>query len=84
MRAMTSKQAKEQLDHLIDRVTLDAEPTIVCNDQGQEAVLMSLTEFNAWQETLYLLSNPANAEHLMDSIKQARSGNKSVKDLIDV
>jgi len=44
---------------------------------------MSLDEFNSWQETLYLLSNPANAEHLMESIKQAKSGNKSVKELID-
>ena len=83
MKAITSKKAKEQLDELIDRVILDVEPTIVCNDRGKQAVLMSLDEFNSWQETLYLLSNPANADHLMESIKQARSGKKSVKELID-
>jgi antitoxin YefM len=83
MRAITSNQAKEQLDELIDQVILDVEPTIVCNDQGQQAVLMSLDEFNSWQETLYLLSNPANAEHLMESIQQAKSGHKSVRELID-
>ena len=83
MKAITSNQPKEQLDELIDRVILDVEPTIVCNDQGKQAVLMSLDEFNSWQETLYLLSNPANADHLMESIKQARSGKKSVKELID-
>ena len=37
---------------------------LLCGDQGQKAVLLSFEEFNAWQETLYLLSNPANAEHL--------------------
>jgi antitoxin YefM len=83
MKAITSNQAKEQLDELIDRVILDVEPTIVYNDQGKQAVLMSLDEFNSWQETLYLLSNPANAEHLMESIKQAKSGSKSVRELID-
>jgi antitoxin YefM len=83
MEAITSNQAKQQLDELIDRVILDAEPTILCNDQGRQAVLMSLDEFNSWQETLYLLSNPANAEHLLQSIKQANSGEKSVKELID-
>lgn len=83
MKAITSNQAKEQLDELIDRVILDVEPTIVCNDRGKQAVLMSLDEFSSWQETLYLLSNPANAEHLMESLKQARSGNKSVRELID-
>ena len=68
MEAITSNQAKQQLDELIDRVILDAQPTILCNDQGKQAVLMSLDEFNSWQETLYLLSNPANAEHLKESI----------------
>jgi antitoxin YefM len=83
MRAITSNQAKERLDELIDTVILDVEPTIVCNDQGKQAVLMSLDEFNSWQETLYLLSNPANGEHLMESIKQAKSGKKSEKNLIE-
>ena len=82
MEAMTSNQAKQQLDELIDRVILDAEPTILCNEQGKQAVLMSLDEFNSWQETLYLLSNPANAEHLRKSIEQANSGKKSVRELI--
>lgn len=83
MKAITSHQAKQQLDELIDRVILDVEPTILCNDQGKQAVLMSLDEFNSWQETLYLLSNPVNAEHLRESIQQANLGNKSVKELID-
>jgi antitoxin YefM len=83
MEAMTSNQAKQQLDELIDRVILDAEPTILCNEQGKQAVLMSLDEFNSWQETLYLLSNPANAEHLRKSIAQANSGKKSVRALIE-
>lgn len=83
MKAITSNQAKLQLDELIDRVILDVEPTIVCNDEGKQAVLMSLDEFNSWQETIYLLSNPANAEHLMESIRQAKLGNKSVKELIE-
>ena len=83
MEAMTSNQAKQQLDELIDRVILDAEPTILCNEQGKQAVLMSLDEFNSWQETLYLFSNPANAEHLRKSIEQANSGKKSVRELIE-
>ncbi|NEQ69816.1 MAG: type II toxin-antitoxin system prevent-host-death family antitoxin [Symploca sp. SIO2D2] len=76
MKAITSNQAKQQLDELIDQVILDVEPTIVCNARGQQAVLMSLDEFNSWQETLYLLSNPTNAEHLLKSIEQAKSGKK--------
>lgn len=83
MKAITSNQAKQELDELIDTVIMDVEPTIICNDQGKQVVLMSLDEFNSWQETIYLLSNPANANHLMESIKQAKSGNKLVKELIE-
>ena len=83
MKAITSNQAKQQLDEIIDRVILDVEPTILCSDRGKQAVLMSLDEFNSWQETLYLLSNPANAEHLLESIKQAKYGQKYVRELLD-
>jgi antitoxin YefM len=72
MDAVTTRQAAKNLDSLIEKVISDVEPTILCNDQGQKAVLMSLDEFNSWQETLYLLSNPANAEHLRRSIEEAR------------
>ncbi len=83
MEAITSNQAKQKLDELIEQVILDAQPTIVCNDEGKKAVLMSLDEFNSWQETLYLLSNPANADHLYKSIEQVKSGKKMVKELIE-
>ncbi|MDM8529589.1 hypothetical protein QUF63_00360 [Anaerolineales bacterium HSG25] len=33
-----------------------------------------LNELDAWQETLYLLSEPANAEHLRQSIIEAETG----------
>ena len=74
MNATTVKEAKKNLDRLIRQVNADAEPTIICSDQGQKAVLLSLEEFNAWQETLYLLANPANAEHLRQSIAEAKAG----------
>ena len=83
MNATTVQEAKKNLDRLIEQVNADAEPTIICSDQGQKAVLLSLEEFNSWQETLYLLSNPANAEHLRQSIAEAQTGKTLERDLID-
>jgi antitoxin YefM len=83
MDAITTHQAAKNLDSLINKVIADVEPTILCNDQGQKAVLMSLDEFNSWQETLYLLSNPANAEHLRRSIEEARTGKVAEHPLIE-
>jgi len=74
MDAITTSQAKKSLENLVEQVVSDADPLIICNDYGSKAVLMSLDEFNSWKETLYLLSNPANAEHLRKSIAEHRAG----------
>ena len=74
MDAITINQAKQDINRLIEKVISNAEPTIICNDHGQKAVLLSLDEYNSWNETLYLLSNPANAEHLRKSIQQDKDG----------
>jgi antitoxin YefM len=83
MNATTVKEAKKHLDRLIEQANADAEPTIICGDQGQKAVLLSLEEFNSWQETLYLLSNPVNAVHLRQSIAEAKAGKTLKKELVD-
>lgn len=84
MNAITAKQAKQNINRVIAQVIADAEPTIICNNKGQRAVLLSLDEFNSWKETLYLLSNPANAEHLRESLAQARMGKAQERELIEL
>ena len=83
MTAMTLKEAKENLEQLVNQVIDDAEPAILCTDSGQQVVLLPLAEFNSWKETIYLLSNPANAAHLRRSIQEARAGQIQEKELID-
>ena len=83
MNAVPIIQAARNLDALIEQIIEDAEPAILLNDRGSKAVLMSLEEFNSWQETLYLLSNPANAEHLHRSLQEAREGKTAERELLD-
>jgi len=84
MNAVTVSEAKKNLEQLIDRVVSDVEPTIITTDSGKNIVLLSLDEFNSWQETLYLLANPANAEHLRQSISEAEAGKIVAAELIEV
>lgn len=83
MDVMTTKQATQNLEQLVDHVIFDVEPMILCNENGQKAVLMALDEFNAWQETFYLLSNPANASHIFQSIQEIEAGNTFERHIIE-
>lgn len=83
MKTLTAKEAQSNLEKLIARIVDDVEPTIVSSESGQSIVMLSLDEFNAWQETLYLLSTPANAEHLRQSIAEDKAGYQTEKELAD-
>jgi antitoxin YefM len=83
MTTVTLTEAKENLEKLIEQVIADAEPIILSTETGQDIVLLPLDEFNSWKETIYLLSNPANADHLRKSIAEARAGEVEEKALVD-
>ena len=84
MNAMTVREAEQDLARLITREVSDAEPTIVVSETGEQVVVVPLDEYNSWKETLYLLSNPANAAHLRASLAEAQSGQTSEQELLDV
>jgi len=83
MNTTTLNSAKQNLETLIRQVENDAEPVLIMVDENRKAVLMSEREFNSWQETIYLLSNPANAEHLRKSLAEADAGLTRERELIE-
>jgi prevent-host-death family protein len=52
MNAVTLKDAKLNLERLIERVIADAEPTIVVTESGEQVVLLPLDEYNSWKKRL--------------------------------
>ena len=81
MQAITLKDAKRNLPRLVEEVLANAEARIVVTEQGDQVVVMPLNEFNSWKETMYLLSNPANAAHLRRSIAELEAGNVEKREL---
>jgi antitoxin YefM len=70
--AITASKARAELFPLIERVNADHTPIEIISKKGS-AVLMSLADFEALEETAYLLRTPANAAHLLESIAQHRA-----------
>ena len=74
MRAITYSNARKNLRALIQNVCKNAEPTIIVSGKSDEqAVLISLDDFQAMEETAYLLSSPANRVHLEKSLQESKN-----------
>lgn len=82
MTAITASEARKSFFPLIEKVNDDHTHVEITSKHGS-AVLMSLDEFEALQETAYLLRVPANARRLIESMAQAAEGRTSSRTLVD-
>lgn len=78
--AITASEARKQLFPLIERVNNDRQPVEITS-KGGDAVLIAKADYDALQETAYLLRAPANARHLLESLAQARAGERESHDV---
>ena len=74
MDAIAYSTARANLASTMDRVCNNHEPLIITRNGEQSVVMLSLEDFNALQETAYLLRSPNNAKRLMRAIEQLDSG----------
>ena len=78
--AITASEARKNLFPLIEQVNDDHTAVEITSKRGS-AVLMSRTEYDALLETAYLLRAPANARRLLESLDQARAGQREGREL---
>lgn len=79
---ITGSEARRDLFPLLKKVNDDHAPVRIASKQGN-AVLMAESDYEAWIETMYLLSNPRTAAELMESVGELDVGRGAVHDLID-
>ena len=77
---VTASEARKNLFPLIEQVNDDREAVEITSRRG-DAVLVSKADWDALNETAMLLRAPANARWLLDSLAQARSGERHENDL---
>ena len=83
MDAIPYSVARKNFAQTMERVCDEHEPLIITRKSSRSVVIMSLEDYNAIQETAYLLRSPANAENLRSSIKQYGEGKYQHKDIME-
>ncbi|MFT6221199.1 MAG: antitoxin YefM [Candidatus Endobugula sp.] len=75
MDTISYTSAHANLASTMNKVCKDHSPIIITRKSGSSVVMMSLEDYNAMEETTYLLRSPANARQLLGSIAELESGN---------
>jgi len=81
MDAITYSAARANLATTMNRVCQDHEPLIITRNGDQSVVMVSLEDYQALEETAYLLRNPTNARRLLSAAAQLAAGKGVKRDL---
>jgi antitoxin YefM len=83
MTAISYTAARENLAATMDKVCDDHAPIVITRNREQAVVMMSLADYEAVEETAYLLKSPKNARRIMSAIAQLDAG-KGVARAVDL
>ena len=79
---ITYSDARANLKGVMDRVVGDRTNIVITRQKAEAVVMVSLSDWNAMEETLHLLSSSRNSERLRDSIRQFEDGEGSERELL--
>ncbi|MGH6786510.1 MAG: type II toxin-antitoxin system Phd/YefM family antitoxin [Novosphingobium sp.] len=79
----TFSNARNNLKAVMDRVVANRAPLKITRQRGEGVVMISESDWESMEETLYLLSSPKNAAMLAESIAELDAGRGQVRELID-
>jgi antitoxin YefM len=83
MKAITYTAARQNLAKTMEKVCKDHAPVIVTRKSTDSVVIMSLEDYEALEETAYLLRSPKNTRRLIESVAQLEEGQGSERELSD-
>ena len=76
MEAITYTSARQNLAETMDKVCDEHSPIIVTRKSSNSVVIISLEDYQALEETAYLLRSLKNAKRLIESIDQLEGDQK--------
>ncbi|ACX95110.1 type II toxin-antitoxin system Phd/YefM family antitoxin [Halothiobacillus neapolitanus] len=83
MNAISYTAARANFAKTMEKVCNDHHPIIITRKQEAPVVMISLEDYQAMEETAYLLRAPANARRLLESMAELEAGKGTERELIE-
>lgn len=83
MDAFTYTTVRKNFSVTMDKVCDDHAPIIITRQNAMPVVMMSLEDYNALEETLYLMRSPKNYARLLSSIENVNLQRAEPKELLE-
>ncbi len=83
MDTITYSKVRSKLAKTMEKVCDDHAPVIVTRKNSRSVVMISLDDYEALEETAYLLRSPKNARRLLESIAELEGGRGTERELIE-
>ena len=83
MDTITYSEARNQSAKTMEKVCDDHAPLIITRKNARSVVMMSLDDYEALEETAYLLRSPGNVRRLLESVAEIESGGGTERDLVE-
>lgn len=82
MKTLAFSDARKELSKLVDEVAADHEHVVITKQGRPKAVLLSADEFESWQETIEIISDPKAMRAIRQGLRDIKAGR--VRPLEDV
>ncbi|MDA0911293.1 MAG: type II toxin-antitoxin system Phd/YefM family antitoxin, partial [Proteobacteria bacterium] len=81
MRIVNFSSARNNFNRILDQTVEDHDYTVITRRDKEDAVVLPLSLFNSYLETMHLLQSPKNAAH---SLRARESGTRGRVDKVGV
>jgi antitoxin YefM len=83
MDTITYSEARSKLAKTMEKVCDDHAPVIVTRKKSRSVVMISLDDYEALEETAYLLRSPKNVRRLLKSVAELEAGGGTERELVE-
>ncbi len=83
MKALTYTAVRGNLAKTMKKVCDDHDPVIITRKTHDAVVMMSLEDYEALNETAYLLHSPRNTKRLLEAIEELEKGRGKERKLVE-